>query len=146
MLRNLMVGLPLMLVCLVFQAYFVSLGVRRYTELLERYSIAGRVHRQMWLLASVMFLMLFSNFSQMAAWAMVFVVLGEFHEFSTAMYYSAVNFATLGYGDIVLSDRWRILGPMEAATGILMFGVSTSVMTAAIVDLMQRGARARSSE
>lgn len=142
MLRNLLVGLPLMLLCLVFQAYFVSLGVRRYGELVERYSIAGRVHRQMWLLASVMFLMLFSNFSQMAAWALLFVVLDEFDSFAAAMYHSAVNFATLGYGDIVLSERWRILGPLEAATGILMFGVSTSVMTAAIVDLMQRARKA----
>jgi hypothetical protein len=36
----------------------------------------------------------------------------------------------------VLSDRWRLLGPMEAATGILMFGVSTAVMTAAVGDFI----------
>ena len=48
-----------------------------------------------------------------------------------------VNFATLGYGDIVMSERWRLLGPLEAANGILMFGVSTSVMTAAVMDVIK---------
>lgn len=49
-------------------------------------------------------------------------------EFTTALYYSAVNFATLGYGDIVMSAQWRLLGPIEAANGVLMFGVSTAAM------------------
>jgi hypothetical protein len=143
MIRNLLVGLPLMLVCLIFQAYFISVCVRQYGVMVERFSIAHRLYPQMWLLATVMFLMLFSNFSQMAAWALAFVLIDEFDSFSKAMYHSAVNFATLGYGDIVLSERWRILGPMEAATGILMFGVSTSAMTATIVDLMQRNRKPR---
>jgi len=37
-----------------------------------------------------------------------------------------VNFSSLGYGDIVMSPRWRLLGSIEAVTGILMFGVSTA--------------------
>ena len=56
---------------------------------------------------------------------------------ATALYFSAVNFATLGYGDIVMSERWRLLGPLEAANGILMFGVSTAVMTAAVMDVIK---------
>jgi hypothetical protein len=65
------------------------------------------------------------------------MLLGEFDAFATALYHSAVNFATLGYGDIVMSSRWRMLGPLEAANGILMFGVSTSVMTAAVMDVIK---------
>ena len=41
---------------------------------------------------------------------------------------------TLDYGDIVMSDRCRMLGPMEGANGILMFGVSTAEMTAAVIE------------
>jgi hypothetical protein len=36
-----------------------------------------------------------------------------------------------------MTDRWRLLGPLEAATGILMFGVSTAVMTAAVMDVIK---------
>ena len=84
-----------------------------------------------------MLLMLLGNFLQMAIWAGLFRLLGEFSDFPTALYHSAVNFATLGYGDIVMSPRWRLLGPIEAANGILMFGVSTSVMTAAVIDVIK---------
>jgi hypothetical protein len=73
----------------------------------------------------------------MVIWAVLFRLLGEFDDFATAMYHSDVNFATLGYGDIVMSERWRMLGPLEAANGILMFGVSTSVMTAAVIDVVK---------
>ncbi|MCY1384976.1 hypothetical protein D9M69_732920 [compost metagenome] len=48
-----------------------------------------------------------------------------------------MNFATLGYGDIVMSEEWRLLGPLEAANGILMFGVSTAVMTATVSDIIK---------
>ena len=61
----------------------------------------------------------------------------EFDDFSTALYHSGVNFVTLGYGDIVMSERWRLLGPLEGANGILMFGVSTAVMTAAVMDVIK---------
>ena len=39
-----------------------------------------------------------------------------------------MNFTTLGYGDIVMPDGWRLLGPLEAASGVLMFGLSASSM------------------
>ena len=73
----------------------------------------------------------------MVIWAVLFRLLGEFQDFPTALYHSGVNFVTLGYGDIVMSERWRLLGPLEAANGILMFGVSTAVMTAAVIDVIK---------
>ena len=39
-----------------------------------------------------------------------------------------VNFASLGYGDIVMSEQWRLLGAIEASAGVLMFGVSAGAM------------------
>lgn len=138
MLLNLLFGIPVMLLCLVFQAIFITIGMREYTNRVRQLEKLHSPYFQISLLALVMFLMLLSNFIQMMAWALLFVLLGEFESFVSAVYFSAVNFATLGYGDIVLTDRWRMLGPLEAATGILMFGVSTAVMTAAIVDLLNR--------
>lgn len=136
MLLNLLVGLPVMLFCLLLQAIFVTVCLRQYV----RFRHAQPAESQ-WLnillLSMVMLLMLLSNFVQMAIWATLFMLLDEFDEFAIALYHSAVNFATLGYGDIVMSSRWRLLGPLEAANGILMFGVSTSVMTAAVMDVIK---------
>jgi hypothetical protein len=63
-------------------------------------------------------------------WAVLFVTLGEFQEFGTAYYHSAVNYTSLGYGDLLLTPSWRLLGPLEAANGALMFGVSTAMVFA----------------
>ena len=54
--------------------------------------------------------------------------LGQFEDFSTAFYHSAVNFSSLGYGDIVMSQHWRLLGALEAGNGVLMFGLSTGTI------------------
>ena len=72
-----------------------------------------------------------------ALWAGVFVICGEFHEFGLAYYHSAVNYTTLGYGDIVMSPSWRSLGPLEAANGMLMFGVSTAMIFTVIQRLVE---------
>lgn len=137
MLINLLTGLPVILLCLVFQAVFVAVCLRLYLRL-RRFS-AGPANQlqDIALLALVMLLMLLGNFVQMALWAVLFVLIGEFNDFASALYHSGVNFATLGYGDVVMTARWRLLGPLEAANGILMFGVSTAVMTAAVGDILK---------
>ena len=75
---------------------------------------------------------------QIAAWAALFVGCREFDDFSTAFYHSAVNFTTLGYGDIVMSPSWKLLGPLEAIAGMLMFGVSTAVLFGVTETLIRR--------
>src|ERR1700727_996357 len=55
-----------------------------------------------------------SHLLQIALWAVVFLGLGQMANFEEAFYFSAVNYTTLGYGDIVLTGSWRLLGPLEA--------------------------------
>ena len=74
---------------------------------------------------------------EIAFWAVLFVKCGEFQEFGLAFYHSAVNFTTLGYGDVIMSPSWKFLGPLEAADGALMFGVSTAMIFAVIARLVQ---------
>jgi hypothetical protein len=69
---------------------------------------------------------------EIALWAVLFVICGEFKEFAGAYYHSAVNYSTLGYGDVIMSQSWKLLGPLEAADGALMFGVSTAMVFAVI--------------
>jgi hypothetical protein len=71
-----------------------------------------------------------------ALWALLFVICGEFQDFGIAYYHSAVNYTTLGYGDILMTTSWRLLGPLEAANGALMFGVSTAMVFAVIQRLV----------
>jgi hypothetical protein len=78
---------------------------------------------------------------EIALWAIVFLLCGEMKEFETAFYFSAVNYTALGYGDIVLPDQWRLLGPIEAINGLLLFGISTAVMFAVLNRLISNRLR-----
>jgi Ion channel len=73
---------------------------------------------------------------EIALWAVLLVICGEFQEFGNAYYHSAVNYTTLGYGDLLLTPSWRLLGPLEATNGALMFGVSTAMVFAVIQRLV----------
>jgi len=74
---------------------------------------------------------------EITIWALVFVFCGEFAQFAGAFYHSATNYTTLGYGDVVMSSSWKLLGPLEAADGMLMFGVSTAIIVS-LIQLMVR--------
>lgn len=80
---------------------------------------------------------LVSHLMEIAVWAVLFLVCGEFSDFGIAYYHSAVNYTTLGYGDVLMTPSWRMLGPLEAANGMLMFGVSTAIIFAVIQRLIQ---------
>jgi len=141
MLLNLLVGLPVMLLCLAMEAFIVVQCLRYYVRYYARSGQVGAEEKRLlWdflMLGLVMLLMMLGYFVQIAIWAVLFVLLGEFGEFATSTYYSGVTFATLGYGDIVLSERWRLLGALEAGNGVLMLGISTGVMTAAVKEVVK---------
>jgi len=89
------------------------------------------------MVAVVVVIALAAHLIEIALWAILFEICGEFRDLATSFYHSAMNYTTLGYGDIVMSRRWRLLGPLEAADGMLMFGVSTATIFAVIQQLVQ---------
>jgi hypothetical protein len=94
----------------------------------------GRAGAGFWIDLTIVILTISFAFAahlvEIALWAGLLVVCGEFQEFGAAYYHSAVNYTTLGYGDLVMSPAWKLLGPLEAADGALMFGVSTAMIFA----------------
>jgi hypothetical protein len=94
----------------------------------------GRAGSGFWINLSIAALVIslafVAHLIEIALWAGLFVVCGEFQGFGIAYYHSAVNYTTLGYGDLIMSPSWKLLGPLEAADGALMFGVSTAMIFA----------------
>ena len=95
-------------------------------------------------LSGGMLILFFGHLLQVGLWAALFARLGQFESYANAFYHSMVNFSSLGYGDIVMSEKWRLLGAMEATGGILMFGISTGVGLAVFSTLIRRLARTES--
>jgi len=89
------------------------------------------------IVAGVILLALIAHLVGIAIWAMLYVACGEFTGLAPAYYHSAMNYTSLGYGDVVMSASWRLFGPLEAADGLLMFGVSTAMIFAVIQHLFR---------
>ena len=68
-------------------------------------------------------------------YAFLYLALGALNDFETSLYFSTVTYASVGYGDVLLSRDWRILGAIEGATGIIMLGWSTAFLVSILARL-----------
>src|SRR6202021_288896 len=87
--------------------------------------------------ARVVFFASLTHLLEIAFWGLLFMICGEFSDFGTAFYHSAVNYTSLGYGDFIMTPSWRLLGPLETANGTLLFGVSTAMIFGVMLWLIQ---------
>ena len=67
-------------------------------------------------------------------WAAVYLALGEFKTMEEALYFSFATATTVGYGDVVLGKRWRVLSTFEAMAGMILFAVSAAYL----LDVLRR--------
>ena len=61
-----------------------------------------------------------------------------FPSWELSFYFSASSYSTVGYGDLIVPSNWRLLGPLEGITGVLMCGMSVSVLFALVTRLLDR--------
>ena len=61
---------------------------------------------------------------------MLFLV-DAFPDFATGLYFSTVTFSTLGFGDVLPPEKWRLFAALEAVNGFLLIGLSTAYLVAA---------------
>ena len=136
--------IPLLIGSGIFTATVViqALAIIALLDFLRRRMRLNKFHENLLVatgaLSGGMLIVFVGHLVQVGLWALLFVGLGEFESYASAFYHSMVNFTSLGYGDLVMSEDWRLLGAMEAAGGILMFGVSTGVGLAIVTLLIQR--------
>jgi len=79
-----------------------------------------------WLLIRITWLLIVIHVFEIAVWALFFWWEKCLPDMESSFYFSGVTYATIGYGDIVLPEEWRLFGPIEGLTGILMCGLSTA--------------------
>jgi hypothetical protein len=90
--------------------------------------------KMFWISAIVLFMFLVSIF-EAVIWAISYIALDAIQTMEQALYFSIVTFTTLGFGDITLSENWRLLASFEAANGIIVFGWSTAIVMATVQKL-----------
>lgn len=97
---------------------------------------------QVWLAAvmvATVGVLMVAHVAEVAVWALAYRIVNAAPPEADVLYFAFVNYTTLGYGDIVPVERWRLLGPMAAMNGVLLFGWSTAV----IFEVLRHAVRAR---
>jgi hypothetical protein len=131
MLSNIAIGAILILLTTAVHAGGMSLSlrpIRKHATIagarlrLSRVSCVGKVVLIMYLIAII----------EVLIWAAAYLAFDVIDGFEKAIYFSAVTFTTLGYGDVVLDGSRRLLSSLEAINGIIMFGWSTAIVIAAV--------------
>ena len=127
---NIFTGVSLILITIIIHAIatrFIVFIIKRKSKLTNKiYSIST-----IWLSVYISILLLASIFESLI-WALIYLYKGAFSQLTDALYFSIVTFTTLGYGDIVLAEQWRLLASIQAAIGIIIFGWSTAIIVAVV--------------
>jgi hypothetical protein len=86
------------------------------------------------LVSGIVLLMFLVTMIEVLMWALTYLALNAIQGLEQALYFSMVTFTTLGYGDVVLAEQWRLLSSFEAANGIIMFGWTIAI----VINVVQR--------
>ena len=66
--------------------------------------------------------------TEVFVWSVAYAIVNAAPDDANLVYFAFVNYTTLGYGDVTPLAKWRLLGPMTAMNGVLMFGWSTALI------------------
>jgi Ion channel len=94
-----------------------------------------RVARQSVLLVAAVLGIVILHTIEIWCYAVLYMILGVLIDLETALYFSTTSFTSLGYGDIVLGKDWRLIGAIEGANGLILFGWSTAFLLSLMTKL-----------
>ncbi len=132
MIRQLLFALALTSVTVFVHALGTVYVVIPATGLWKRSGVIPYVAKPVWTLTRLVSMLLVLHLVEMAIWAVAFAAADILADFETSLYFSLKSYTTVGYGDVLLPIAWRLVGPIEAAVGVLMLGWSTSIIVAAV--------------
>src|SRR5437762_10413040 len=124
MLANLSIAAALVAITVIIHAAGLGLVLSQVLHSPER--LDTRFWPITWLLIRIAWLLIVIHVFEIAVWALFFWWQKCLPDAESSFYFSGVTYATIGYGDLVLPKEWRLFGPIEGLTGILMCGLSTA--------------------
>lgn len=135
MLSKLFIAWALMALCVAVHAMGMTALMRWLSRLVSR--IGKRFWFTTWMLVRTAGLIILLHLVEIAIWAFFYAWDHGMPDLPSAFYFSAVTYTTTGYGDLVLPNEWRLVGGVEALTGILMCGWSAAFFFAVVSRMNQ---------
>ena len=146
MLRELIFAFGMVAVCLVVHTTSLVL----FTEWLfgKRHAIEkrpGLLHQSL-LLILIFLVIIVLHVFETGLWALFYLRRELFPNFETSLYFSLSSYTTIGYGDVVLPQNWRMVGGIEGLSGVLLCGLSAAFLFAYVTVLFQIRVQSKSSQ
>jgi hypothetical protein len=138
MVKLLLLLFILVSICVAIHGLGMVIGLRWLGRTVPAHRHHFSLPAMFWILIRMIYGLLLLHLLQILVWAAFYQWSNWFPDFATAFYYSAQSYSTVGFGDVTPPGHWRILGAIEAVTGILMFGWSTGVLFSVVHHLNQR--------
>ena len=127
MMRQYLVGAAAT-VCNIAIHAFVMAVVIRVTRIADELATSHQTLRLIAVMIAAVTVLMIAHFAEVLVWSLIYVITRAAPAGTDLVYFTFVNYTTLGYGDVTPVERWHLLGPMTAMSGVLLFGWSTAVI------------------
>jgi Ion channel len=127
MLRQFLVGGGVSVINISLHALVMTIVVR----VAQTVSTKKKLQSSLFLIAVMIptvSLLMTTHALEVIVWSFAYSIVDAAPPDANLVYFAFVNYTTLGYGDVLPVERWRLLGPMTAMNGVLLFGWSTAVI------------------
>jgi Ion channel len=121
----------------------VMLAVIGVARVVGGITASGKSSRLVAVMIAAVLILMVAHFAEVLVWSLSYSIVGAAPEGADLIYFAFVNYTTLGYGDVTPVARWRLLGPMTAMNGVLMFGWSTAVIFEVLQKVLTESSRER---
>ena len=132
MAKELLIAFGIMGFCLVVHVTGMILVAVRVVRLRQRIIDGIGFGYPTILLIAVFFIVIVLHMTEATIWAVFYSWGGLFKDFETSLYFSMQSYSTVGYGDVLLPQKWRLLGTIESISGVLMCGLSGAFLFAIV--------------
>jgi Ion channel len=127
MLRQILLGGGVSIVTIVIHAVTMVAIIQAGRRLVAG-GYAWPVARVVIVMVATVVILMLAHVAEIVVWSLAYAAADVAPEGTDLLYFAFVNYTTLGYGDVVPLDRWRLIGPITALNGVLMIGWSTAVI------------------
>jgi hypothetical protein len=139
MLRQYLVGAAAS-VCNIAIHALVMAAVIRVARIMDELAMGYQSFRLIAVMIAPVIVLMIAHLAEVLVWSLIYAAVGAAPAGTDLVYFAFVNYTTLGYGDVTPVERWRLLGPMTAMNGVLLFGWSTAVIFEVLrMTLLERG-------
>ena len=128
LLNQLVISSAAVVVTLIVQIAFIGISMKILTSIGPWFQTGMAGMKRIFALLLLTLWLLAGLSTAVWCWALLYLGLGVFDTLEASVYFSTVAFTTLGFGDITLSEDWRLMSALMAANGLILFSLNTAFL------------------